>query len=107
MDLVFIKKLLPYLAKYIPKWKDFNPNEFRTSSSKFTIDVVALECTIASNRFRRVWRYWKDNILNFPSPCSHQYWIDMVLKREKCKEGRGDVEQMKEEMIMREKSNQM
>ena len=81
MDLIFIKQLLPYLSKYISKWKDFNPDEFRTSYSRFSIDVVALECTIVSNRFRRVWRYWRDIHRRNPedAPLSHRDWIVVVL----------------------------
>ena len=100
MDLIFIKQLLPFLAKYIPKWKGFIPDEFRTSYSRFTIDVVALECTIVSNRFRRVWRYWRDIHRRSPAdaPLSHKDWIIVVLSREKSKEGRGDEALFKEEI---------
>ena len=68
LDVPFVKMcLLQYLARYIPKWKNYDPNNYSTSYSaakgKSSISKESREnnreCARIYDGFRGVWCKWK------------------------------------------------
>ena len=54
LDVCFVKAcMLPYLARYIPKWAEFDPNKYNISRENNR------ECARIYDGFRAVWNKWK------------------------------------------------
>ena len=54
LDVAFVKTcMLPYLARYIPKWANYDPNSYSTNRDNNR------DCVKIYDGFRAVWNKWK------------------------------------------------